>query len=118
MTEVQNKQQNSLTVADLEQKLVEVRLLRGEHMLKVLNERREQVVNSSPEKLAELEEQLSSLELTKTDELPEIAKNTIDERVDNLKNDINLIKNASLQTLERNIEELQKRVNFIKVFGI
>lgn len=118
MTEPATEQQKQLSFEDLEQKLVELRLQRGEQMLKSLNERKELLANNSPEKLTELVGQLAELEGTNTDGLPDVAKNAIEERVTNLKNNVNFIKNTTPETLGHNIEELQKRVTFIKVFGI
>jgi predicted nucleic acid-binding OB-fold protein len=118
MTDQQTDQQTQLSVADLEQKLVEVRVLKGEQMLKVLNERKTQVAESTPEKLVELEKQLSDLESSAKEGLPEVVQQVIQEKAISLKNNISFVKNSSVEILDRNIEELQKRINFLKVFGI
>jgi predicted nucleic acid-binding OB-fold protein len=118
MAEQQTDTQKQLSIGDLEQKLVEVRLLKGEEMLKVLNERKKQVAESSPEKLVELEKQLSELESSAKEGLPEVVQQVIQEKTINLKSTISFIKNTSPEILDRNIEELQKRINFLKVFGI
>ena len=112
----ENVGDKELTLQELANKLNEFYVAKGEKTLELLEEKRKEVVASDPNDLAQKEKHISELEASLSG-LPNVAKETVVEKIESLKNEVKQKKAVSADIIDNHINAVKERLAFLRIYG-
>jgi len=111
------EENKTLTLGDLDAKLNEVRINRAEKILELLAEKRAVVEKSGKEDIEKIEQELEELK-NGVDDLPEVAKKVVEEKIANLTKDLEQKKFFDLETIDRHAAVIKEKLAVFRLYGL
>lgn len=113
---VGTEEKKELTLADIANRLNEYYVAKGEKTLELLVEKRKEIEDADPPDVEQKEGQITELEAS-LDSLPDVAKETIVEKIESLKKEVTLKKSMTVATVDNHITAVKERLAFLRLYG-